>query len=271
MTLIFDNVSYRIHEHVLLDSISFTAKTGQVIALLGPNGAGKSTLLDLAGGLKTASSGDILLDNIDIKTINSRDMARRRALLSQQAPVIAAFSVTELVNLAFQCLEQPLLSQTKNTLVKQAINLVGLDQKRTQNIQSLSGGELQRAHLARILLQLKINKQKGCQLLLLDEPLSAQDPAQHLLVFSLIKQHARKGGIVIIILHDLNWASAIADHIILLKKGSIYAQGPPQAVLTDVIIGPVFGLPSSIVKYHKPTNRPYLIPHDMLIACHNLQ
>ncbi|MDF7673693.1 ATP-binding cassette domain-containing protein [Acetobacteraceae bacterium ESL0709] len=265
MSLIFENVSYHIKEHNLVGEISFTAHAGQIIALLGPNGAGKSTILDLAGGLKTPTSGKILLNNSDIGTISAYKLATMRALLAQESPLTAPFSVTELVSLAFQSLDHTLTMSQKKHLLEEVINSVGLAEKSTRNMQTLSGGERQRAHLARILLQLAANNRPTeSQLLLLDEPLSAQDPAQHLMILSLIRHYVRKGGMAVIILHDLNWASAFADHIILLHQGHIYAQGPPGHVLTNATLGSVFGLPSFLVKQHKPTNRPYLIPHDML-------
>lgn len=264
MSLVFENVSCCFKEHKLLEDISFTARSGQIIALLGPNGAGKSTLLELAGGLKTPSTGKIRLNNIDLETILPHRLAAQRALLAQESPMTAAFSTTELLGLAFQSLQHPLSKREKGQSLTRCLASVGLESKKNQNVQTLSGGERQRAHLARILLQLEINRQAESQLLLLDEPLSAQDPAQHLLIFSLIRRHTRKGGTAMVILHDINWASAFADHIILLQHGRIYAQGPPKCVLTNATLGPLFGVPSFFVKHHKQTNRPYLIPHDMI-------
>ncbi|GEK99247.1 heme ABC transporter ATP-binding protein [Acidomonas methanolica] len=260
MTLRFDHVSCHVGSRPLLDDISFEIAPGEAAAIIGPNGAGKSTLLRVASGLLAPGAGSVTLDGAPLRAMTPERLAARRAMLAQDCPLRARFTVAELAGMGVRGLPSP----ARDRLVAAQLRRVGLSAFARRDIMSLSGGERQRAHFARVLAQLDAGAQEGRPgLLLLDEPISAQDLAHQGRSLDLAREHVRRGGACLMVLHDLNWAASRADRIIVLKQGRIFAQGPPEAVLTPETLGAAFGVAAPHVRIHAETGRPFVIPHDL--------
>ncbi|MBS1101637.1 heme ABC transporter ATP-binding protein [Gluconobacter sp. Dm-62] len=261
MSLQMKDVSYGLGGCVLLNGISFSVNPGEVVTVIGPNGAGKSTLLRLAAGLLAPSAGQITLDDRDLSTFSGADLAKRRAMLAQDSQLRARFSVRELAVLGRLGCSVTRLSEDR---VTRALEDVGLAHLAERDILSLSGGERQRAHFARVLVQLRSTHERS-RLLLLDEPISAQDPARQKLILTLARAHAHeRGGSCLMVLHDLNWAAAVSDRIIVLHEGRIHAEGSPAEILTTDILTTTFRIAGQPVHVHEGSGRPFIIPHDMI-------
>lgn len=225
----------------LLDGVSLSFDQGRVTVVIGPNGAGKSTLLRLASGELPPSSGSVTLDGQPMSSAGARGLALRRAVLAQSGEAMFGFTVRELAALGASLLglDQPIRDPA--VLVERALHRVGLAACADRPIDRLSGGERQRAHLARVLVQLWAGATRyGPGTLLLDEPIAAQDLPNQLVVLDIARQHAAAGGAVGIVLHDLNWAAHIADTLVALCDGRIYAQGQPATVLTRRMLADVY-------------------------------
>ncbi|QDH24905.1 heme ABC transporter ATP-binding protein [Neokomagataea tanensis] len=260
MTLKLQNVSYSTRGTALLDDVSFEIHPGEIVTIIGPNGAGKSTLLRVASGLLPASAGAVTLDSLPIDQLSPERLALRRAMLSQETSAQVRFTVEDIAGMSVHHLPR----QRRLSLVAAQLQRVGLGAFAQREITSLSGGERQRAHLARVLVQLEAGLQHGQPgLLLLDEPISAQDPARQEQILELARDHTKRGGTCLIVLHDLNWAAACSDHIIVLNAGRIHLQGAACHVLTPEMLKDVFGLKSPRVRTHTATQRPFIIPHDV--------
>ncbi|HVJ54022.1 MAG TPA: ATP-binding cassette domain-containing protein [Aliidongia sp.] len=226
--------------HKLLDGVSLAFEPGRVTVIVGPNGAGKSTIVKLASGELMPSAGMVTLDGLPLPRVNARALALRRAVLAQSSDAVFGFTVRELATLGARLLG---FGAPPGDHVERALHLVGLVALADRPIDRLSGGERQRAHLARVLVQLWVSaKLHGPGALLLDEPIAAQDLSQQLRVLEIARQHAATGGAVGIVLHDLNWAAHIADHLVALHRGRIYAQGAPATVLTQRMLAEVYGV-----------------------------
>ncbi|GBR03662.1 heme ABC transporter ATP-binding protein [Acetobacter oeni] len=266
MTLLINDVSFRAGERMLLQNISVVAHRGEIIAIVGPNGAGKSTLLRLAAGLLHPLSGKVTLDGNDVPSLAPDLLAKRRAMLAQDFLLRARFSIRELVQMGALHRTHTRPARSTSATVMQALEQVGLAHLADRDIMSLSGGERQRAHFARVLVQLRAGEGPS-GLLLLDEPISAQDLARQKLILGIAREHTRQGeGMCVMVLHDLNWAAAIADRIIVLCDGRVHAEGTPLEILTTDMLRAIFRVETHRVHIHDHSGRPFITPHDVMAS-----
>ncbi|MBE7729028.1 ATP-binding cassette domain-containing protein [Komagataeibacter sp. FXV3] len=264
MTLELRDITWRQGGRDILHDITLSFGRGNVTAIIGPNGAGKSSLLRIASGLSTPTGGRVMLDGRSITTLPARKLARHRAMLTQESEAAGQFLVRQMVMMGAGMAAHRLDIAQQGLLADALVKRVGLEGFANRQMMTLSGGERQRAHLARVLMQLEVAMTDDTLpgFLLLDEPISAQDPAHQALVLQLARQHARRGGGVAIVLHDLNWAAACADWLVVVHRGTIHAQGPPETVLTQDLACNIFGLRHGCVHRHEKTARPFILPHD---------
>ncbi|MGC0054769.1 ABC transporter ATP-binding protein [Brucella pituitosa] len=232
MTIIAENITWKIGKKTILDGVSFEAKPGKMLGLLGPNGSGKTSLLRLVAGLKRPHGGRVILDETDISKISRRSIAQRIAFVEQHATTNANLKVIDVVKLG-RFPHRSLFSGwtgVDDAAVEDALERTGMKTKRNDHWQSLSGGEKQRVHIARALAQ----RPKE---LILDEPTNHLD-IQHQM--SLLKLVSGLPITSIIALHDLNHAAMFCDELIVMKDGKIVAAGIPEDVINERLLRDVF-------------------------------
>ena len=219
-----------------LDNVSFDIERGNIIALLGPNGAGKTTLLRVALGLAVVNTGHVLLGGDDPRALHPRARALRAAYLPQRPQALWPVSVESLVALGrFAYGAAPdRLGAADHAAVDAALDACALSHLHARPMNTLSGGERMRAHLARALAQ-------SAPLLVLDEPTAGLDPAQALAVSDIVSRHARAGGAVIFSSHDIAFAARTARRIVLMHEGRVIADGAPEAALTPSGLKQAYG------------------------------
>lgn len=227
----------------LLDDVSMRINAGKVVALVGPNGAGKSSLLKALSGEMKCSAGHVTLDGAHISSLSAQMLAARRAVVPQAAHLAFQFSVLEVVMLGASV---PGFGSSEPAALEcalQALALTGLAGFEARQYAPLSGGEKQRVHIARALCQLDVAAkfQPGTLALLLDEPTSSLDLAHQALVANELREQAEAGRAVLVVMHDLNLAAAIADEIVLLAHGKIVARGSAETVYDPALIEKVYG------------------------------
>lgn len=238
-----DAVCMKVRQATLLNNVSVRIHGGETVAIVGPNGAGKSTLLRLLSGDLRCSGGGVRLKGRDLESYASRDLAKHRVMLSQHVNVSFPFTVEEIV--AMGAGDRPRM--VAKPLVDAAIAELELEPLRHRELPTLSGGEQQRAHFARILVQLACGEaDHGPSVLLLDEPTSSLDLRYQINLVEIAKRRARSGTAVVAVLHDLNLAVRFADRIIVLRKGTVAADGSPTETITDSMIRDVFEVATSI-------------------------
>lgn len=254
------NISYSVGAKKILDEVSIELKPGETVALLGANGAGKSTLLKALCGDINLESGEVILEKRKLQDWNYHQLARKRAILLQHSNLNFPFTVEEVALLGRNPHIRGTESKKDLEIVRNALKLVEAEHLTHQSFPTLSGGEQQRVHLARVLAQIWEKPQDSERYLLLDEPTSSLDLAHQHLTLQTARKFADKGTAVLMVLHDLNLAAQYADKIMILQKGKKVTFGTPNNVLTKEIIQEVFGIEVYITKHETKPDLPLIIP-----------
>ena len=243
MALACTDVEVRIDEKVLLAGASVHLAPGRVTAILGPNGAGKSTLLSVLAGQRVATQGSVALDGRPLAAHGMPALALRRALMPQESAVAFDFTAQEIVALGrYPHRRAP--GRDEDAIVEEAMALTDVAALAPRVLNTLSGGEKARAHMARALAQLWHSRPDGAsRWLLLDEPTAALDLAHQHSAMRLLRAWAARGVGVVAVLHDLNLARRYADEVVVLGGGSGLIQGPTAEVLAPALIESVWGTP----------------------------
>lgn len=238
MSIATHGVTWGAGGRMIVDGVSLTAAPGATLGLIGPNGSGKSSLLRLICGLRKVAAGIVTLGEMDIRGFSRRGLARRIAFVEQQAGTDEALTVEDVVRLGRTPHNGPLAawSARDQEIVESALRHANLRHLRARYWQSLSGGEKQRAQIARALAQSPSE-------LLLDEPTNHLDVQHQLEILQLVTQLPLTS---IVALHDLNLAAMYCDELAVLQAGRVVAAGKPEAVLTPDLIRTVFGVRAEI-------------------------
>ncbi|MBO3760575.1 ABC transporter ATP-binding protein [Ciceribacter sp. L1K22] len=238
MSISVENLGWKIGRKTILDGVSFETRPGEMLGLLGPNGSGKTSLLRLIAGLKTPHAGRVLIEGRDIRETARRAIAQRVAFVEQHAATNANLQVVDVVKLGRFPHRWMFAGWTAadDVAVEEALERAGMSAKRHDGWQSLSGGEKQRAHIARALAQ-------SPRELILDEPTNHLD-VQHQI--GLLRLVAGLPVTSIIALHDLNHAAMFCDRLIVLNHGRIVAFGSPEDVLTEDLLRRVFAVDARV-------------------------
>ncbi len=212
---------------------------GETFGLIGPNGSGKSTLLRLLAGLMPRARGEVRLDGTPLARLTRREIARRLALVEQQAETAEALTARDVVELGRTPWLDALspFSAADAAIVETALAAVGMDRLAGRDWSTLSGGERQRVHIARALAQRP-------RILMLDEPTNHLDIHHQLALLRLV---TRLPVTVVMALHDLNQALG-CDRIGLMAGGRLVACGPPAEVLTPARLRAEFRVGASALR-----------------------
>ncbi len=224
--------------HILSD-ISFSLEQGKILGVIGPNGAGKSSLLRCLYRYITPTFGSIEILGQSMKSWSANHFAKQVAVVLQDTPHHFDMTVTQLVALGLTPHKSvfSLMNKQEQLQIVEALAKVGLTEFAHHPYEQLSGGEKQRALIARALVQLSTVQQS--QLLILDEPTNHLDIRYQVQILALLRS---LGITVVVSIHDLNLASAMCDQLLLLNQGEVVAQGSPIEVLTETQIKQVFGV-----------------------------
>ncbi len=233
------SIFFRYRQDWVLQDISFKIERGEFVGVIGPNGSGKSTLLKLICRLLSPQKGEILLDNGSLKEMNQRDIAKKVAMVPQEAHSLFPFRVIEIVLMGRSPYLGHLMFEGAQDLeiARRAMDWTETLSISERFIDELSGGERKRVFIARALAQ-------EPEVILLDEPTANLDIHHQVDFLNLILSLNREKGLTIVMAsHDLNIASDYCDRLILLKKGGIYKIGSPREVITREHIEEVYGCP----------------------------
>lgn len=249
------NLSVTLGNKNILDDISLTLHRGEFTVLLGPNGTGKSTLLKALTG-ELDAKGEFSLFGQNRDSWSASLLAKHLGVLPQSSSLSFNFMAKEVIELGGIGLTMS-NRQLEEVIVKH-MRETDVEQLSFRSYPTLSGGEKQRVHLARVLTQLE---QSGSnKILLLDEPTSALDIHHQHTTLALARKLANEGATVVAVLHDLNLAAQYADRIVILSQGKIAADDIPAKALKPEIIEAVYHHKVDIIAH--PT-----YGHPVVIAC----
>lgn len=249
------DISVRLGQQEILHGVNFDAAPNQVTAIVGPNGSGKTTLLRALTG-EVSYGGRITLDGARVGEYAEWQLAARRAVLPQSTRLAFPFTVFEVVRLGLLSTADPDLNR-----VPQALARVGLSGFEARFYHELSGGEQQRAQLARILVQVWEPVFDGsARWLFLDEPVASLDLGHQLEVMELVQDFAQRGGGVIAVMHDLNLTAMYADSIALMMEGRLKMQGTVFDVMTDAHLSQAYGCAVRVGQVPPSDATPFVLP-----------
>lgn len=243
MSLSCVTASVQVGAKTLLAEASVRLVAGRVTAILGPNGAGKSTLLSLLGGQRQPTRGHVLLDDRALDAYTPAALALRRALMPQESAVAFDFSAYDIVALGrFPHRRMP--DSDEEAIIAQAMALTDVSALAPRVLNTLSGGEKARVHMARALAQLwHPRPDAASRWLLLDEPTAALDLAHQHAAMRLLRDWSTRGVGVVAVLHDLNLALRYADEVVIVSPVRGVIQGPTAEVLQPSLIEDVWAMP----------------------------
>ncbi|MGA4508120.1 ABC transporter ATP-binding protein [Propionibacteriaceae bacterium G1746] len=227
---------------VVVDDVSIALPTGGITSIVGANGAGKSTLLSMIARLLSMDEGTIRVGGLDVAQTDSLELARKLGILKQDNGLQVRLTVADLVSYGRYPHSKGRLKQADHDAIEAAIEHMDLGALRDRFLDEMSGGQRQRAFVAMLLAQ-------DTEYLLLDEPLNNLDMAHALAMLQRLRRAADDlGKTVVMVVHDINFASAWSDHIVAMKDGKVVLQGAPMDVVDSAMLAHVFGVNCAVDK-----------------------
>lgn len=229
--------------NIVFQELDFAVQTGKITTIIGPNGCGKSTLLKTMGRIIRQRSGSVYLYNEDMRSLDTREIARKLALLPQSPVAPNELKAEELVAYGrFPHLRQIQQSSAADAAaIEWAIKTAKITKFRYRQLGSLSGGERQKVWLAMALAQ-------QTSILLLDEPTTYLDMVHQLEVLNIVRQlNQEQQCTIIMVLHDINHAARFSHQIVAMKGGKIIASGCPREIITPEVLRQVFQIEARIM------------------------
>lgn len=233
-------LSKKYDERYVVKNASALFPQGEVTSIIGPNGAGKSTLLSMASRLTDSDAGDVVIAGTPLSQWDSKDLAKRLAVLRQSNNINMRFSVRELVSFGRFPHSQGRLSANDNQIIDQALRHLDIEHIQDRYIDQLSGGQRQMAFIAMVVAQ-------DTDYIFLDEPLNNLDIKHSVDIMATLKKlaHAANKAVVVVI-HDINFASCYSDNIIAMKQGEVIKNGKTHHVIDEQVLSEIYEIPFTI-------------------------
>ncbi|WP_102693680.1 iron ABC transporter ATP-binding protein [Rummeliibacillus pycnus] len=221
---------------VVVDKVSVDITRGKITSFIGPNGAGKSTLLSMVSRLLDADTGEVLLDNADVKNLKSNDFAKRVSILKQSNFMNVRLTIRELVSFGRFPYSHGHLNEEDHKKVDEAIHYMNLEDIQHDYLDELSGGQRQRAFIAMVIAQ-------DTEYILLDEPLNNLDMKHSVQIMKILRKLVDElDKTVVIVLHDINFASVYSDYIVALKDGKVVKDGPTDEIINSESLKEIYDM-----------------------------
>ncbi len=226
----------------VIEDVTFSVSSGEVICVLGPNGSGKSTLIKTLCNIMKPRAGEIKIDDVSTRSIPKKEFAKHVAYVPQSSAAFGATSVYDTVLAGRRPYINWDYSHEDIRIAADAMRTMGVADLHSKNLSDLSGGQRQRVHIARALTQ-------NSEFFVLDEPTSALDLHHQLETMKIMHDLCKNQGKgAIIALHDINLALNYCDRVMVLANKHIYGLGTAREVITEQMIRDVYGVHCRIVE-----------------------
>ena len=220
----------------VVEDVSVTIETGKITSFIGPNGAGKSTLLSMVSRLLEADTGEVLLDQTNVKNLKTKEFAKRVAILRQSNFINVRLTVRELVSFGRYPYSHGRLTDEDELKIDEALEYMNLVAIQHQFLDELSGGQKQRAFISMVIAQ-------DTEYILLDEPLNNLDMKHSVQIMKILRKLVDElGKTFFIVLHDINFASVYSDRIVALKDGRLVKDGPTAEIINTTALKDVYDM-----------------------------
>lgn len=220
----------------VVHDVSISIEPHTITSFIGPNGAGKSTLLSMVSRLLDADTGEVLLERNNINKWKSDEFAKRVSILKQANHINVRLTIRELVSFGRYPYSKGHLNDIDERHIDQAIAYMNLTDMQHKYLDELSGGQKQRAFIAMVIAQ-------DTDYILLDEPLNNLDMKHSVQIMKILRQLVDElGKTVIIVLHDINFASVYSDRIVALKDGKLVKNGPTNDIINREALREIYDM-----------------------------
>lgn len=229
-----EHVAKSYGDHKVIQDLSLTIPDGKITAFIGPNGAGKSTLLNMMSRLIPMDSGKIFIDEKEIREWNTKELAKKIAILKQSNTLNIRLKVVDLVSFGRFPYSQGRLNQEDWQYINQAMDYLNLMDIKDQYLDELSGGQRQRALIAMVLAQ-------NTDYILLDEPLNNLDIKHSIEMMKILRDLITDfHKTIIMVVHDINIAATYSDYIVAMKDGSIHEVGDVKRIIDKNVLDKIY-------------------------------
>ena len=243
--VIVKNLSKKYGDKYVVQDVSVKIKKGTITSFIGPNGAGKSTLLSMVSRLIDRDSGEVIIDNREISTVKSNELAKKISILKQSNFINLRLTVRELVSFGRFPYSQGRLTKEDWEVVDKAIQYMELEDIQHKYIEQLSGGQKQRAFIAMVIAQ-------DTDYILLDEPLNNLDMKHSVQIMKVLRRLVDEmGKTVVIVIHDINFAACYSDYIVALKDGKVVKEGLTTEVITPEVLKEIYDMDFTVREENK--------------------
>lgn len=230
------HVSKAYGDTIVVRDVSLTLPRQGVTSIIGPNGAGKSTLLSLISRLLPMSTGTVIVDGLDVTRTPSDVLAKRLSILRQDNRIISRLTVRDLVEFGRYPYSKGRLTPEDRAQAAKAIGYLDLEPLAERFLDELSGGQRQRAYVAMVLCQ-------DTEYVLFDEPLNNLDMKHAVGMMKLLRRAADDlGKTIVLVLHDINFASCYSDYLVAMRDGAVLHHGTPIEIMTSPVIRAVYDM-----------------------------
>lgn len=220
----------------VVDNVSVNIQSGKITSFIGPNGAGKSTLLSMVSRLLDADTGEVLLDKSNVSKWKSDEFSKRVSILKQSNYMNVRLTIRELVSFGRFPYSKGRLNAEDIKMVDKAIEYMNLADIEDSYLDELSGGQRQRAFIAMVIAQ-------DTEYILLDEPLNNLDMKHSVQIMKILRKLVEDlGKTVVIVLHDINFASVYSDYIVALKDGRVIKDGPTHEIINSDALKEIYDM-----------------------------
>ena len=220
----------------VVENVSVDIQRGQITSFIGPNGAGKSTLLSMVSRLLDADTGEVLIDSTNTKKLKSNEFSKRVSILKQSNYMNVRLTIRELVSFGRFPYSKGRLNDEDEKMVDQSIDYMDLKEMEDSYLDELSGGQRQRAFIAMVIAQ-------DTDYILLDEPLNNLDMKHSVQIMKILRRLVDDlGKTVVIVLHDINFASVYSDRIVALKNGRVVKDGTTEEIIQSAALKEIYDM-----------------------------
>jgi len=220
----------------VVEQVSLKVEKGKLTSFIGPNGAGKSTILSMISRLIAKETGEVLIEGKELGQWKNGDLAKKISILKQSNNITIRLTVRELVSFGRFPYSQGKLTAEDWKFVDEAIAYMDLESMQHKYLDQLSGGQNQRAYIAMVIAQ-------NTEYILLDEPLNNLDMKHSVQIMKVLRRLVEElGKTVILVIHDINFASCYSDHIVALKDGKVVREGTVDKIITTPVLKDIYDM-----------------------------
>lgn len=230
------NISKYYGEKKVVDNISLTIEKGKITSFIGPNGAGKSTLLMMISRIIDKQEGEIYIEDKKIENYKKMELSKKISILKQSNIINLKLTIRELVSFGRFPYSQGRLNAEDEKFIDEAIEYMRLGDIEHKYLDELSGGQRQRAFIAMVIAQ-------GTEYILLDEPLNNLDMSNCVQMMKVLKKLCDElGKTIVIVMHDINFASCYSDYVVALKDGKIFKKGMVDEIMNANVLKGIYDM-----------------------------